>query len=93
MWLDAKANIIDEQNKFYKLLNVAYGDSRIKDIYEEASIRTEVWQPLKQQVNLEAWSSWIDQSIEKSKGILKEQFQDDLTYTLVGLQAQIYLSQ
>lgn len=93
MWLDTRANIIDEQNKFHKLLNVEYNDARLKDICEEANIRTEIWQPLKQQVNLDDWTLWIDQSIKKSQSVLKNQYKDDLLYTLVGLQAQIYLSQ
>ena len=92
-WLDVTGHVVNEQDKFYPLLAVEYEDPRLNTVCEEVSIRPQIWQALKKQMNLDDWSSWVDQSVIQAESDLKVQFQGDLSFTLVGMQAQVYLSQ
>ncbi|MBP1509804.1 DEAD/DEAH box helicase [Acinetobacter nosocomialis] len=93
IWVDLQGHLVDKDNQLSKLLEVPYKDKRTANIYSETNIRSEIWPMLQKEFDLSLWRNWVNQSVKCSKEILQEKFKGDLQFTLVSLQAQIYLSQ
>lgn len=92
IWIDMEGSVITDADKFHQLLVLPYKHQSGVKIYEEINLRAEIWSVLQQKMDLSQWSNWIDRSVKKAENILKNQIQAEVQFTLVGLQAQIYLS-